>query len=130
KGTVHAGADGSFTLDEVGPGPVQVKATLKGYKPAEEVVSVPPEGEAALVLASMRGQVRTLRGKPVSAVLRIPEAQISTRTGSDGRFTVRLPGGKYTVVFEAPGYVRQTKTVEVADGDQAIFYVDLSREDR
>ncbi|HEY8206514.1 MAG TPA: carboxypeptidase regulatory-like domain-containing protein, partial [Myxococcaceae bacterium] len=138
--TVRAGADGSFTLDQVGPGPVQVKATLKGYKPIEEVVSVPPEGEAALelnlvreaakVLASMRGQVRTLRGKPVSAVLRIPEAQISTRTGSDGRFNVRLPGGKYTVVFEAPGYVRQTKTVEVADGDQAIFYVDLSKEER
>lgn len=140
KGTVRAGADGTFTLDEVGPGPVQVKATLKGYKPAEEVVSVPPEGEAAVeltlvresakVLASMRGQVRTLRGKPVSALLKIPEAQISTRTGPDGRFTLRLPGGKYTVVFEAPGYVRQTKTVEVADGDQAIFYVDLSREDR
>jgi len=140
KGVVQARADGTFTLDEVGPGPVQVKATLKGYKPAEEVVSVPPEGEAAVeltlvresakVLASMRGQVRTLRGKPVSAFLKIPEAQISTRTGTDGRFTVRLPGGKYTVVFEAPGYVRQTKTVEVADGDQAIFYVDLSREDR
>jgi len=140
KGPVQAGADGTFTLDAVGPGPVQVKATLKGYKPAEEVVSVPPEGEAAVeltlvkesarVLASMRGQVRTLRGKPVSAVLKIPEAQISTRTGPDGRFTVRLPGGKYTVVFEAPGYVRQTKTVEVADGDQAIFYVDLSKEDR
>ncbi|HYV44969.1 MAG TPA: carboxypeptidase regulatory-like domain-containing protein [Myxococcaceae bacterium] len=140
RGAVRAGADGTFTLDAVGPGPVQVKATLKGYKPAEEVVSVPPEGEAAVeltlvkesakVLASMRGQVRTLRGKPVSALLKIPEAQISTRTGPDGRFTVRLPGGKYTVVFEAPGYVRQTKTVEVADGDQAIFYVDLSREDR
>jgi hypothetical protein len=140
KGSVRAGADGTFTLDAVGPGPVQVKATLKGYKMVEEVVSVPPEGEAAVeftlvrdsarVLASMRGQVRTLRGKPVLAFLKIPEAQINTRTGSDGRFTVRLPGGKYTVVFEAPGYVRQTKTVEVADGDQAIFYVDLSREDR
>lgn len=140
KGTVRAAADGTFTLDAVGPGPVQVKASLKGYKPAEEVVSVPPEGEAALeltlvrdaarVLASMRGQVRTVKGKPVSALLRIPEARINTRTGADGRFTVRLPGGKYTVVFEAPGYVRQTKTVEVADGDQAIFYVDLSREDR
>ncbi len=140
QGAVRAAADGTFTLDAVGPGPVQVKASLKGYKAAEEVVSVPAEGEAAVeftlareaarALASMRGQVRTLKGKPVSAQLRIPEAKINTRTGSDGRFAVRLPGGKYTVVFEAPGYVRQTKTVEVADGDQAIFYVDLSREDR
>ena len=140
NGSVRAAADGTFTLDDVGPGPVQVKAALKGYKPVEEVVSVPPEGEAALeltlvreaarVLASMRGQVRTVKGKPVSAFIKVPEAQISTRTGADGRFSVRLPGGKYTVVFEAPGYVRQTKTVEVADGDQAIFYVDLSREDR
>ena len=37
---------------------------------------------------------------------------------------------KYTVVFEAPGFIKQTKTVEVADGDQALFYVDLSREER
>jgi hypothetical protein len=78
----------------------------------------------------MRGQVRTVRGKPVAALLKIPEAQINTRTASDGRFHVRVPGGRYTVVFEAPGFVRQSKTVEVADGDQAIFYVDLSKEDR
>lgn len=140
SGTITSAADGSFVLEGVGPGPVALKASARGYQAAEEVVSVPPEGEAAVeltlnketarILASMRGQVRTVRGKPVAALLKIPEAQINTRTASDGRFHVRVPGGKYTVVFEAKGFVRQSKVVEVSDGDQAIFYVDLSREDR
>ncbi len=38
---------------------------------------------------------------------------------------MKVPGGKYQVRIEARGYVPQTKTVEVADGDQAIFNIDM-----
>jgi hypothetical protein len=37
-----------------------------------------------------------------------------------------VPGGRYTIVFSSRGYVPQTKVVDLADGDQALFYIDLS----
>lgn len=138
---VTTAADGTFTLPDVGPGPVPLTVSARGYKAAEEIVSVPPETETEVAftvvkttaqqLATIRGQVRSAKGgKGVPATLRIPEAQVSTRAGADGRFSVRVPGGRYTVVFSASGFVAQTKTVDVADGDQALFYVDLSPSER
>jgi hypothetical protein len=36
-----------------------------------------------------------------------------------------VPGGTYAVSISAPGHVTQVKSVEVADGDQALFHADL-----
>jgi len=137
---VVADADGNFALEGVGPGLVTVFIRASGYKELEEIVDVPAETDASLEvtlalqkersLASLRGRVRSVAGKAVAARLRIPEAKVATRAGEDGRFVVRLPGGRYTVVFSAPGFVTQTKVIQVADGDQALFYVDLSPEER
>lgn len=137
---VATGPDGAFTLEKVGPGPVTVTARMRGYKVVEEVVAVPPGGEATVQLileragteelAAFRGQVRSTVGSAVQATLRIPEAQVRTRTKLDGTFQVRLPAGRYTVVFEAEGFVPQRKSVEVAGGDQTLFYVDLAPSDR
>ena len=57
--------------------------------------------------------------------MKIAEASISVKAGDDGRFLISLPGGKYTMTIEAPGYESQSRVVEVADGDQAIFHCDL-----
>lgn len=137
---VTTGADGAFAFPSAGPGPVTVTIKARGYKPVEEVVAVPAEGEAKIelfliklgvkALAQVRGQVRSVAGKAVPATLKIPEAQLVTHAGDDGRFNIRVPGGKYTVVIEAPGFVSQSKVVEVADGDQAIFHFDLSPAER
>jgi hypothetical protein len=128
-------AEGLFVVPEAGPGPVTLKLTGAGVKPQEEVVVVPSHGEASLevllqkateVRAWMRGRVRSTQGRPVAATLRIEEAKIKAPTRSTGEFEFRLPAGRYHVIFEARGYMTQTKTVDVAAGDQAIFYVDLS----
>jgi hypothetical protein len=137
---VRTGPDGHFVISSAGPGPVSVKVRGKGFEPLDEVVQVAPEAtvEVALTLhttaqkplATLRGQVRTAAGKAVAAVVKVPEANVRQQVGADGRFEVRVPGGKYTVIIDAPGYRTQTLTVEVADGDHAIFHSDLQRAPR
>lgn len=135
KGTLKTGADGAFVIAQVGPGPTKVGIKAKGYKDGEEVVQVPPEAEAQLTVvlikqgerapATIRGSVKSAAGKPMRALVKISEVNQTIPLKSDGRFVVQVPGGKYTVTIEAAGYVTQMKTVEVADGDQAIFHCDL-----
>jgi hypothetical protein len=93
---------------------------------SEAVVNfaLPKAGEKAL--ATIRGLiVRAVSGKPVKANVRINELNLNVQVKPDGRFVVQVPGGKYTLVIDAPGFVSQAKAVEVADGDQAIFHCDL-----
>ena len=135
KPAVKSAADGTYAVESVGPGPVKVTVTAKGYKPAEDAAQVPPEGVATLdfalvkigagVPATIRGSVRAVSGKAVKATVKISDVNLTIPIKGDGRFVVQVPGGKYTLTIEAAGYVSQVKTVEVADGDQAIFQVDL-----
>jgi len=132
---VETDASGSFVIAAAGPGPVPLVITAKGHQPGEEVVSVPPEAEARaeLVLlpekvkqkATLRGLVRNVGGKPVRARLKVIEAKARLTTNAQGEFELAVPGGRYRVVITASGYRQQTKVVEVADGDQAIFNIDL-----
>lgn len=132
---VKTGSDGSFTLEGAGPGPVKVKVSAKGYQNAEDAAQVPPEGVATLdfslvkqgerVLATVRGSVKSASGKGVRATVKVSELNLTVPVKGDGRFVVQVPGGKYTLTIEAAGYVTQVKTLEVADGDQAIFHCDL-----
>jgi hypothetical protein len=130
-------AEGALSLEGLAPGPVAVKATAPGFTPGEEAVSIVAGSTAELTItlvpekkrvpATLRGQVRSARGgKPVVAQLEIREIKQTISADESGAFSVQLPGGKYTVRIAAPGFVVQTKTVTVRDGDQAIFNVDLS----
>jgi hypothetical protein len=135
--TVTTSATGAYTLASVGPGAVKVKVTLEGYAPADEVVQVPPEGEASLDVtlepvaqrtkAKIRGVISSAAGPVAKATVRIVELKLKQAVKPDGRFEADVPGGKYTVIIEAPRHVTQTKTVEVADGDQAIFQIELEK---
>jgi hypothetical protein len=129
-------ATGRVSVEELTPGPVSVRARKEAYREMSEAVSIVPqkktELDLALILlvkrvpANITGLVRSTRGgSPISAVLEIPEASLSTRATKSGAFTFTLPGGTYSVLISAPGYRTQTKTVTVKDGDQAIFNVDL-----
>jgi hypothetical protein len=127
--------DGRFALPTVEPGPVSLKFTGAGLRPREEVVRVPPDAEtsveivlhkAATLQAWMKGQVRSTTGRPLRATLKVVETRRVIRTRPGGDFEFRLPEGRYQVTFEARGHVPQTKVVDVAAGEQALFYVDLS----
>lgn len=130
-------AAGAFTLGPVGPGPVKVKATLEGYAAADEVVQVAPEATTTLELtleplaqrskARIRGVISSAAGPVAKATVRIVELKLKQAVKADGRFEAEVAGGRYTLVIEAPKHVTQTRTVEVADGDQAIFQIELEK---
>lgn len=133
---VKTGEDGAFALPGAGPGPVELAVKGEGYEPLTEAVRVPPEGEVSVSLAvrkrgvkkppgTLRGLIRSVSGKPVRATVTVTETRYKAKVGGDGRFSVSVPGGRYTLVIEAPGFVTQTLAVELADGDHAIFHCDL-----
>jgi hypothetical protein len=135
---VKTGANGEYAFARAGPGLVNVHVKDARYNAVEEVVSVPSAGEGVLDLvlipkaerrpSTVSGRIRSIAGKPVAARLKVPEAKLEVVANKDGLFEFKLPGGKYRLVIEADGFVAQSKTIDVADGDQALFYVDLSPE--
>ncbi len=129
-------ASGRVVLADLPSGPLEVSATLQGYKPGAEVASIAPGKTAELPIALVKeeqkapatitGIVRSKRGgAPIAAELSIPQARINTRADQRGAFTFRVEGGTYTIVISAPGFLTQTKRVTVKEGDQTIFNVDL-----
>jgi hypothetical protein len=134
----QTGNDGQVVFDGLLPGPAPVEAAVPDYHAVNEIASIVALRKAELplslvkaraaILATITGLVRNRSGgKPVSALLEIPEAKVKTRAvGSTGAFTFRIQGGTYSLIISAPGFITQTKTVTVKDGDQAIYNVDLS----
>lgn len=135
--TTTTNTTGAYTLEAVGPGPVKVRVMLDGYVPADEAVQVPPESTATLDVtlepatqrakAKLRGVISSAAGPVAKATVRVVELKLKQAVKPDGRFELDVPGGKYTLVIEAPKHVTQTKQVEVADGDQAIFQIELEK---
>ncbi len=129
-------AKGVAEIADLDPGLAPVKVTAVGFKPGQEVasvvlgtnspVSVGLIKEAKRAMATITGRVRsTVGGTPVAATLELPQAKLRTRADASGSFTFKVEGGTYSVNISAPGYINQSKTVTVKDGDQAIFNVDL-----
>lgn len=130
-------AEGALVLEGLSPGPLSVKVSAPGFNPGEEAASIVAGTVSELTVtlvpekkrvpATLRGQVRSARGgKAVVAQLEIRELKQTIAADATGVFSVQIPGGKYTVRITAAGFVTQSKTVTVRDGDQAIFNVDLA----
>lgn len=135
--TVMTSATGSYTLEPAGPGPVKVVISLDGHATADESVQVVPEATATLDVtleplaqrtkAKLRGVISSAAGPVAKATVRIVELKLKQAVKADGRFEADVAGGKYTLIIEAPKHVTQTRVVEVADGDQAIFQIELEK---
>jgi len=133
---VTSAEGGTALVSGLPPGPVGVKARLDGYQPAEETAAVVAGKDSAVSLtlvplkksvpATLTGIVRsTAGGAPVAADLEVRELRLKAKASAQGSFSFQVPGGTYTVTISAPGFLAQTKSVTVKDGDQAIFNVDL-----
>jgi hypothetical protein len=133
----RSAGDGRFVLEGLKPGTVKLRFTKEGWEPAEEVVSVPAQGEVSLEVelrekgppapASVIGLVRAESGAPIAARVQVLEPRLEVRADGKGRFRVELPAGRYTIVIEAPGFVPQRKVVQAGAGEQSIYNIDLQR---
>jgi hypothetical protein len=129
---VKTTADGAYRIEGAGPGAVAVTVVFPGYLPVEEAVQVPPERTATLdvklenkrPMARLRGKV-TASSADFKATVTIVEVKQKISVSGDGKFSIDLPGGNYKVVVEAPGYLTQSRVVNLADGDQTIYYFEL-----
>jgi hypothetical protein len=126
---------GRFTVTGVEPGVVVLRFRKEGYRALEDAIHVPVGGMAsfdvvlipssARTKAVIRGIVSNALGPVPRAVIRIDALKLRLPARSDGRFETQVPGGQHTLVIEAPGHVTQSRIVTIADGDQAIFQIEL-----
>jgi hypothetical protein len=135
--SVSTDATGALMVEGLNPGPVSIKVTAPGFTTGEDAASVVAGVNSEVVItlvpekkqvpATLSGQVRNARGdKPVAARLELKELKQTVSCDESGQFSLQIPGGKYTIRISATGFVTQTKTVTVRDGDQAIFNLDLA----
>lgn len=134
----RSGQDGRFSLEQVGPGPVRVQVEALGFTNMEEVVQVPPEGEAHFSVAAepigrgtpavIRGLVRSRAGEKLVATVRVQGRDEPVALNQEGRFELKLAPGAYTLTVTAPGHVPQARRFELAPGEQAVFHCELLKQ--
>jgi outer membrane protein OmpA-like peptidoglycan-associated protein len=133
--------DGRFLTYSLPLGPVKLAVRKEGYLPLEKEV-VLKAGEMAPVELALMAEVKpatlhlaiTSKRKPVSATLAFlggPEPrQVSFSDGNAASHTLQLPAGLYRVEVTAPGFLAQTRAVQVADGASLELAFDLEPEPR
>lgn len=118
------GDDGTFTLDTVPPGEVELIIERPGHEPLRHKATITAGGEIAVELtlarvklpSVIRGVVRNYGGQGLAAKVRVEPLGLEVAAGADGSFEIEVPPGKYTVVVSHAGYTTQeSKNVEVED---------------
>ncbi|MEI9941420.1 MAG: carboxypeptidase regulatory-like domain-containing protein [Pseudomonadota bacterium] len=126
---------GHCTLEEIKAGDVVVHVEAPAFEPAERPVrlqaGVPTKLELRLVAvpppSQLRGVVRGLDGKAVTARVRVEPSGTAASVDDKGSFQLDLPPGGYDVVIEATNYVTQRRHVQVEPRGVVILNVDLAR---
>lgn len=121
--TVQTGDDGTFTIPDFIAGDFDVTVSRDGYQPDQRKLTVVAGAGAQLDVtlvraklpSQIRGLIRGFDGKGLPAHVRIEPAGVEVTAGADGRFTVDLPPGTYTLVIELPGYRGQRREVVLED---------------
>ncbi len=129
-----ADADGKFTTTLDG-GQLQVTARAKEYKESSTETTVAPGSSGPLVVqvvravraGQLRGQVLAFDGQPLTATINVKGAKgnATATTDAEGRFTVELPEGAFSVEIVSAGYVSQTRSVKIKLDGVTVLNVDL-----
>ena len=133
--TATTGEDGTFTLDDVTPGSVDVIVERPGHEPTQRTLAITAglESQLEVTLArvkppsQIRGLVRSFDGKGLGATVRVEPAGVEVTAGADGSFQVDVPPGTYTIVVSMPGYEPQEKVVKVEEQGVAVKNIELRR---
>lgn len=118
----RAGRNGRASLTRLDPGlALKVVCRAPGFAPSEETFDHPPdEAHCTLLrLASLAGEVLGGDGKPLRAATVALQATRRTTTGPGGSFVLAgLAPGRYRLEAAAPGFRAETRTVDIAPGEQ------------
>lgn len=63
--------------------------------------------------ATIYGKVTAENSVLEGIVVTVKGTSITTKTKSDGSFTIVVPAGRTTITFQHPQYLTQTKTIEL-----------------
>ncbi|HMI92429.1 MAG TPA: carboxypeptidase-like regulatory domain-containing protein, partial [Polyangiales bacterium] len=131
-------ADGRYAFEQVPFGTVSLSAEREGYAGASwslelgsDSGELPDQVLPRAALGELRGLALSFRGKPVPARIAVrplepPDAAVNElAAGTDGRFRIELPPGRYEVEVGAPGFVSQTRKVEITADGVVILNLDL-----
>ena len=127
---VTAAADGTYDL-RLRPGVYTVDVTAWGYQPLTLTgvtvmaggVTDQPLVPLPLPFAPVSGRVRDAQGQALPATITAEGTPLTLQTGSDGRFTVSLPLGVYSLSAAATGHEYTSLYVNVNNpsGHQVSF---------
>jgi outer membrane protein OmpA-like peptidoglycan-associated protein len=131
--------DGRFLTYSLPSGPVKLSVRKEGYLPLEKEVML-KAGEMATVELALVAEVKpatlnlaiTSKRKPVSATLAFLEGpeprQVAFSDANAASHKLQLAAGRYRVEVTAPGFLAQTRDVQVADGSSLELAFDLEPE--
>lgn len=117
---------GRFLTYTLPPGPVRIAAQKEGYRIVEQDLKL-TAGETSTVELAMEAMARpalftvstTSKKKPVAATLKLqgPKNQdFTTSESATGPAKLEVLAGRYTVNVTAPGFLAQTRDVQVSEG--------------
>jgi hypothetical protein len=126
---------GHCALDDAPTGDLVVRVEAPDFEPIERPVKVQPGVPAQLQVrlvavpppSQLRGVVRGLDGKGISARVRVEPLGTQASVDEKGGFQLDLPPGAYDVVIEATGYVTQRRRVQVEPKGVVILNAELVR---
>lgn len=75
----------------------------------------------------IRGNVRAFSGEAVQATITVQPLKLKSATDAEGRFSVDVPPGSYSVRLRAYGYKSQSRAVVVTDNGVTVLNVELGK---
>jgi Carboxypeptidase regulatory-like domain len=126
---------GHYRLANAHPGRARLRVQADGFRLVERDIElkngvaarVDVKVEQALPAGQVRGLVRSFRGKPLAASVRLEPGGSATKTDAEGFFQIDVPPGDYEVVIEAVGYQSQRRKAKVEKQGVVIVNADLSQ---
>jgi len=141
KGTYSIGplrigktVDGKTELDDTG---VEIAVEVASKKPGSATLTLGKGANTApkitldpmLPPGQLRGVIRSVgSGRPIDgATVTVDPGGVTQTTGSDGKFTVDLPPGRYKITVTAKGLAQQQLDVNIEQNGVAIKNIDMHK---